>query len=129
MKIEQKIAFDQDVSNLYETYGGAVEDVPQLEKWVGSNLEQRYQGVYTSGTTNVTTGAIDTNYSSDSIVREAAEEHEGVHTRTINEGLRQFGGQTPEFKQWLYNPVNWANDEVAAYGASIKYYQMSLDWL
>ena len=129
IRIEQKIAFDQDVANLYDAYGGAAEDVSQLERWVDSNLQQRGYHVYTSGETNTTTGAVSTNYDSDSVVREATEEHEAVHKATINQGLQQFRGQTPEFRQWLYNPVNWAADEVAAYGASIKYYQMCLGWL
>lgn len=94
-----------------------------------SNLREKYPNVHVEGTTSGTTGAINCSDIADSIVREACWEHEGVHQGTILQGLRQFGGPTNAYAQWYTNSVNWANDEVAAYGAGIRYYKLALDWL
>jgi hypothetical protein len=129
LKIEHEIQLEQDAANLYKAYQNAADRGDMLDDWTMSNLRQKYSSLRVSGTTSGSTGSVDCSDNPDPIFREACEEHEGVHHNTWRNGIGQFGGTTPAFEQWWKNPVNWGNDEIAAYGASTRYFQLALGWL
>ena len=122
------MAFNDDMASLYDCYKYAAKSGDELDSMVLANAKQRYGSVYEAGSVGGS-GAKSVGRNPDSIFREATEEHEGVHTVTYSQGIKQFGGETADFARWWNDPVNWGNDEMAAYGAANRYLQMSLDWL
>jgi RHS repeat-associated protein len=119
------IKFQKDARAAYEKFGPGAKSVEGLEQDVTKTLEKKYGEIGTAGSTN-SSGKVEIKPDPNPYTREATTRHERVHQQTVVAGIAKYGKDTPAFKQWFYNPQNWAKDEVKAYSAGIAYLEQSL---
>jgi hypothetical protein len=119
------ITFDKDARAAYGRFGPAAKTVEALEERVTKALEAKYGRIGTAGSTE-SSGKVEVKPDPNPYTREATARHEAVHQQTVEAGIAKYGQDTPAFRQWYYNPQNWAKEEVKAYTADIKYLEQSL---
>jgi len=119
-EVVDTIKFQKDARSAYEKFGPGAKSVEELEQNVTKTLEKKYGEIGTAGSTN-SSGQVEIKPDPNPYTREATARHEGVHKATVEAGIAKYGKDTPAFKQWFYNPQNWARDEVKAYSAGIAY--------
>lgn len=124
-QVRRAIEFQKDARAAYQKFGPTAKSVKELEASVDKSLEEKYGPIGTAGTTD-SSGNIEVKPDPNPYTRNATRQHERVHQQAVREGIAKYGKDTPAYYKWYLNPQRWAENEVKAYSAGIRYLEQSL---